>query len=228
MTTINDLPFECLEIIAMYDTIRYRAMLMVSKFALGTIKVGKIDQNARYRKIFTKRIDCYFDKCVYYFLCGKFHREEGKPAVKRRNGEHEWWIHGVCIRAVKMTIGTLPLFCLQQIAMSSVPSYQAMLTVRAFALSTLDDNIKYRDHFSVKSRDVTYRNMWYTYYTLNGPYHRERDLPAVEWDHGSKQYYQYGRPHRDNGPAIITYKDGRIIEELYYIRGKYIEWNYPT
>jgi hypothetical protein len=101
-----------------------------------------------------------------------------------------------------------------------------MLNVRKFALSTLDhDNIKYRDNFIVRSRGVNYRHERFTMYTLNDMCHRDRDLPAVEYDDRGKLYYQYGHLHRDNGPATITYCGGKIVEERYYIRGERIEHN---
>ena len=39
----------------------------------------------------------------------------------------------------------------------------------------------------------------------NNREHRDGDLPAVVWKHGSQAWYQHGELHRDNGlPAIIT------------------------
>lgn len=34
--------------------------------------------------------------------------------------------------------------------------------------------------------------------------HRDDDLPAIEFDDGEKRWYQYGKLHRQKGPAIIV------------------------
>lgn len=39
---------------------------------------------------------------------------------------------------------------------------------------------------------------------LEGNLHRTGDLPAVIYPDGKREYYKYGRMHRDNGPAMIT------------------------
>ena len=33
--------------------------------------------------------------------------------------------------------------------------------------------------------------------------HRDRDLPAIEYANGDKEWWFYGKRHRDNGPAVI-------------------------
>ena len=52
---------------------------------------------------------------------------------------------------------------------------------------------------------------WYK----NGVLHNDIDLPAVVSAQGDLEYYQNGKRHRDNGPAVIRrngvcswYKDG--------------------
>ena len=39
---------------------------------------------------------------------------------------------------------------------------------------------------------------WYQY----GKLHRENDLPAVETSIGSMEWYLHGKLHRSNGPAV--------------------------
>lgn len=39
---------------------------------------------------------------------------------------------------------------------------------------------------------------------MHGKFHRDGDLPAVEWDDGGKEWYQNGKIHREkDDPAII-------------------------
>ena len=51
-----------------------------------------------------------------------------------------------------------------------------------------------------------------------GEFHRE-DGPAIEYDDGSKSWYQDGKLHREDGPAI-EWTNGVTC---WYINGKRIE-----
>lgn len=50
----------------------------------------------------------------------------------------------------------------------------------------------------------------------SGLIHRPRDLPAIEWRNGCKEWYRHGERHREDGPAVIMqdgtaewWKDGK-------------------
>ena len=60
------------------------------------------------------------------------------------------------------------------------------------------------------SEDTT-RTRWYE----NGKLHRE-DGPAVEWSDGGKEWYFEGNRHRTDGPAV-EYSDGT---KAYYVDDK--------
>ena len=49
---------------------------------------------------------------------------------------------------------------------------------------------------------VTTLDEKYKFWRKNDQYHRLGGLPAVEYDNGSKLYYENGLSHRINGPAI--------------------------
>jgi len=55
--------------------------------------------------------------------------------------------------------------------------------------------------------------IWY----LNGERHRDCDLPAVIEKDGTKQWWRYGKLHRDDGKAAIIYTD--YDESLWYKNG---------
>ena len=58
-----------------------------------------------------------------------------------------------------------------------------------------------------------------TEYTIEGKFHREGDLPAIEQDNGTKEWYVNGKKHRDNDlPAVIT----SIGKKTWYINGRHI------
>ena len=42
----------------------------------------------------------------------------------------------------------------------------------------------------------------------NGKYHRDNDLPAIEYADGSKEWYQHGNLHRENDLPAIERSDG--------------------
>jgi len=46
------------------------------------------------------------------------------------------------------------------------------------------------------------------YFDEKGDYHRDDDLPAVEYADGSKEWYQHGKYHRDNDLPAIKYLNG--------------------
>ena len=47
-------------------------------------------------------------------------------------------------------------------------------------------------------------NFWYK----NSLYHRDDDLPAIEYKNGTKEWYQNGNCHRDNYLPAVEYKNG--------------------
>jgi hypothetical protein len=55
------------------------------------------------------------------------------------------------------------------------------------------------------------RTVWYN---EKGQFHREDDLPAIEWEDGTKHWYIEGKYHRENGPAIIFHNI-----KLYFLNG---------
>ena len=62
-------------------------------------------------------------------------------------------------------------------------------------------------------------------YYLNGQYHREDGLPAIEFADGSKAYCLNGKWHREDGPAVER-ADG---SKYYWLYGKlynYEEWKH--
>ncbi len=66
-----------------------------------------------------------------------------------------------------------------------------------------------------------------TYYK-NGIIHRNENLgPAIiSYDKNGlpmyKDFYNNGRLHKENGPASIRYRDGKVIEESYVINNKIV------
>jgi hypothetical protein len=52
---------------------------------------------------------------------------------------------------------------------------------------------------------------------VNGHYHRDNDLPAIEYKDGSKEWYVNGKLHRDNDLPAIKCTDG---EKHWYYKGK--------
>ena len=62
-----------------------------------------------------------------------------------------------------------------------------------------------------------YENVYVKYYRVNNKLHRDDDLPAVEYPDGTKEWYQYGKRHRINGPSVKSFT-GYIN---YYINGKF-------
>jgi hypothetical protein len=110
--TINDLPLDCLRLIAKVSLDGYRGMLLIRRFALSTLSSTN---NAYYRSHFTKRVErtewqycpCCSDleNFVEYRLNGILHREDG-PAVIYEYGS-AWYLHGVEIRNTFSECNTL-------------------------------------------------------------------------------------------------------------------------
>ena len=66
----------------------------------------------------------------------------------------------------------------------------------------------------------------------DGFLHRDCDLPARIRKSFNKRtiydWYKHGVPHRENGPASIIYKDGRLFQEFWYFNGKQHRLGGPT
>jgi len=69
-----------------------------------------------------------------------------------------------------------------------------------------------------QSADRTY------YFDDENRYHRDNDLPAIEWYDGSKEWFQHGKFHRLTGPAGIYTSSvpGDKGYSLWYLNGKRI------
>jgi len=59
-----------------------------------------------------------------------------------------------------------------------------------------------------------------TVYLKNGLRHRDNDLPAVECDNGSKEWWVNGQLHRDNDLPAIEYITGR---KEWWVNGTHIK-----
>ena len=66
-----------------------------------------------------------------------------------------------------------------------------------------------------KGRGVLYHRYGIVTYTMDGLLHNIGQA-AVEYPNGKREYWQHGRLHRKEGPAI-TYRDGS--ENQYYLNG---------
>ncbi len=53
------------------------------------------------------------------------------------------------------------------------------------------------------------------FYCCNGVYHREKDLPALEYENGKKEWYYNGNQHRLSGPWLDNEED-----TIYCLYGK--------
>ena len=56
-----------------------------------------------------------------------------------------------------------------------------------------------------KTNDIATR-----YFNKKNQLHREGDLPAIEFNDGSKQYRINGRLHRDFGKPAVIWSDGYL------------------
>jgi hypothetical protein len=62
------------------------------------------------------------------------------------------------------------------------------------------------------------------YYDDAGEWHREDNLPAVILKNGDKFYFEHGKRHRTDGPAIDCAKPNGIHPaQQYFYQGRYIE-----
>jgi hypothetical protein len=88
---LDQLPLDCLRLIAKRDIVVYRAMLMIRRFALTTIA-----DNLIYRMHFTtvKEYTSYMGTPAFkYKLNGRKHRDNDLPATMHED-EYRWFKHG--------------------------------------------------------------------------------------------------------------------------------------
>ena len=65
-------------------------------------------------------------------------------------------------------------------------------------------------------------NNYGRYYLKNNDFHREKDLPAVIWEDGSKFWLKNGSFHRDNGKPSHIYPSGKVA---WWENGNFIKDN---
>ena len=62
------------------------------------------------------------------------------------------------------------------------------------------------------------------WYDSDSLYHRD-DGPAIEWAHGSKEWYKHGKCHREDGPAVELSSGYKAywLEDIIYSEEEYWE-----
>jgi len=79
-------------------------------------------------------------------------------------------------------------------------------TLYSLTLTSRDFYVFISSHrtFIVEHYTEIVKNVDCTRWLLCGQKHRDNDLPAVIWSHGTQYWYRHGQKHRDNGlPAVI-------------------------
>ena len=103
---------------------------------------------------------------VLYYLDGKLHRENDKPAVEHANGTKSWWYKGELHRE------------------NDKPSVEWP----AGRKDWYRKGQRHRENDKPAYEDVDGTKEWW----YNGQRHRENDKPAVEWSDGTKMWYYEG------------------------------------
>ena len=77
-----------------------------------------------------------------------------------------------------------------------------------------------RDKYTTET--TKFGKFWYK----NREYHRDDDLPAIEYSNGTKYWYRDGLIHRENGPAVEWYDGSKryYLEGWWYSEEEYYEY----
>jgi len=57
----------------------------------------------------------------------------------------------------------------------------------------------------------------------HGKIHRDNDKPAIIKTNGDKLWYQHNMVHRDDKPAIMRYRDGKLVYIAYWLNDVLID-----
>ena len=131
------------------------------------------------------------------------HRDKGLPAIEFKNGRGEWWKEGKLHRE------------------HDLPAIEDR-----FRHEWWDEGRLHRQDdppavivWAKEENEQGFYDIVQKEYRIRGDLHRV-GAPALE-KHGTKFYFQYGRLHREDGPAV-EYKDGTVS---YYEGGVYLGGN---
>jgi hypothetical protein len=147
-----------------------------------------------------------------WWLNGKLHREDG-PAIERANGDKEWHLNGKLHRedgpAVELASGHKAWFLNGDLHREDGPALERVNGHKAWYLN---GKLHREDGPAVEhtSGDKEWR--------LNGKLHRE-DGPALELADGHKAWYLNGKRHREDGPAIERASGSKV----WYLNGKQVD-----
>ncbi len=97
-------------------------------------------------------------------------------------------------------------------------------------------NIDMDEPTSVKKHDDSFEYKWETKINhgcgwIEPVLHRENNLPAYVQGNSNyyiKQWYVHGKLHRTDGPAYISFYDGKPVRERWYRNGKFHTPNGPN
>jgi hypothetical protein len=242
----NDLPLDCLRLIASKGVNVYRRLLIVKKFALSTLGAD----NIRYRRMYTVCEEV--GDLTYYRLRGQIHRDDDLPAVIDHHNGNKYWFQFNQLHRDR----DLPALMERAapIYYSDYPGSMVKYITTYIYINGMDGySYDYPHVKATRSTDVSYcdndpvaicafkgRKIWYKW----GKSHRDNDKPAMihfddnlEWfvdgkrhrDHnrpakictdGTFEWWQQSRPHRDDDqPAIIMKHDDNRYCKLWYRNG---------
>jgi hypothetical protein len=238
---INDLPLDCLQLIAKLSIPCYLSLLTVRKFALSTLPT-KDDPNAnlRFRNHFTTI--CTNEIRRYYFLNGRYHRDDDQPAIIFADGDKYWYRYGKIHRdgdkpAIELARGELKWF--QNGQLHRHDDKPAVITADQqewyyWGVLHRDNDMpavvgvgfkrwykRGKLHRDGDKPASIYRNNNYLWYQ-DGQCHRDHDRPAIIYDDGSMRWYKHDRLHRIGGPAVIN--DDYTTQ--WFINGKKVDESY--
>jgi hypothetical protein len=219
-TSINDLPLDCLRLIARTHLKVYRVMLMVRRFALTTISP---EANLQYRVRFTKRKKCVRalgEPRIEYRLNGMLHRDGDEPAyIFCDDSEYRWHLYDMLHRtADKPALIKYEDVLRWYDAEDLTPITKTIAHQMWYRFGKLSrdnglpaviyrDADKYRRVYNhtpelkgviVLSIDEYDNCRWYK----DGRLHRDDDQPAIIESNGHKHWYRNGECYGTNLVAI--------------------------
>jgi hypothetical protein len=159
-TTINDLPLDCLRLIAITDLKAYKAMLAVKRFALQTLGSNNVHMRSHFITCIHKHDATDNYNYTEYRLNGKLHQDNDLPAIVCDNGVQIWYKYGNRHRD------------------NDLPAYT---TIRGHQEWYQNDKChRENDKPAIISNDGN--RYWYR----NGRLHRDGGLPNIIWSNGSE------------------------------------------
>ena len=183
--------------------------LVIKKYLTKWIKDGKVHRNYDLPAIFHK------SGTKEWWKHNQKHRENDLPAVEYANGDKEWW----CCGRRHRDNGPAIILCSHNYQRQEWWFRgQRHRGKNLPATIIIKEGKEFQYFYEKGSQYNLLENGTKEFFDFGGRLNRHKDLPAIEYPNGDKEWWKKGKRHRKDGPAIIYGE-----KQFWFVNGEFIK-----